>query len=317
MRDRLPVVLLAVLAAAALALAAPAPAPAADADVYAAWVSEQAAMQSTSTALSRAMKRAERARFRRVGAVVRHLRRLEVLTVAVRDRVLMASASTPSGSIARGEALESLDGFMKSLRNLRLAVQAASKGRAAAARRYLRRSARLADSAELDATDASVFFERARGEVSPPPVITQPPPPPPPPPSPPPPPPCTDQDPNVGGCQTQCEADQDPNVGGCQTQCEADQDPNVGGCQTQCQADQDPNVDNCQTQCQEDQNPYQEDCQTSEPACAATDSCLPCEVDPTAEQCQSPPARRAALTVRSASSLPSGASRRASADRRG
>ncbi|HEX8205970.1 MAG TPA: hypothetical protein VF587_07935, partial [Solirubrobacteraceae bacterium] len=99
MRDRLLVALLTTLAA--VALAAPASAPAADSDVYAAWLSEDKAMDTATRSLTRALKRAERARFRRVGPVVKQLRKLEVLTVAVRDRVMAASASTPSGNAAR------------------------------------------------------------------------------------------------------------------------------------------------------------------------------------------------------------------------
>jgi hypothetical protein len=161
------IALLALTALAMLALAAPASAPAADSDVLAAWGSEDRALDAGSKSLGRSLKKAQRVRFRRgVGPIVTGLRKLERLTVRVRDRVKTQTPSTASGSDAKELVLDSLNGFVKSLRSLRGAIQAASKGRVKAARKLLSRSSKQANIAQDDARAALVLFEEASKQGS-------------------------------------------------------------------------------------------------------------------------------------------------------
>ena len=276
-------VLLVLAALVALALSAPGSAPAADADVIAAWNSENRALTAANQALSRAVRRAQRTRFRRVREVVAAVGRIEQLTLRVKAQVQGQSASTSSGALARTEVLRSLNGFVASLRDLRKAMHATARGRIAIARGLLRRSKRRADAAERASLEAQALFQRAGGEAPPAPPPPPPPPLPPPPPpeqqqeQPPPPPPCEDRDPNVEGCQTSCQSDQDPNVAGCQTSCQDDQNPHRDGCQTEpptCA--EDPSQEGCPVQCQLD--PSLPECQEPPPqllARAATRSSRP------------------------------------------
>jgi hypothetical protein len=160
---RLVVLLLALLSA--LALAAPATAPAADADVQAAWTSEAAALKTAETKLASAVKAAQRTKFRRVGSAVTAIKAVERLTATVRSRVVGTGTSTPSGAKAREAILKSLTGFSGSLKNLRLALQAANRKKLALAQRLLARSLLLSDGASDDAADARTYFEAARREA--------------------------------------------------------------------------------------------------------------------------------------------------------
>ncbi len=271
--------LIVVAALAVLALGAPGSASAADSDVVAAWQSQSAAMNSASKSLVSALRRGERTRFRRAAPVVKAIERLRVLTDRTRDLVAQETASTPSGAAARGEVLRSLDGFVRSLRDMRLAVQAASRRRLSQAHKLLKRSKRRADAAKADSDQAVALFDKAGREAAPPP--------PPSPPPPPPPPPCDDKDPNTAGCQTEppppppCD-DKDPNQDGCQTEppCQ-DQNPILPGCQP----------DAPPAECT-DQNPYVSGCQETKSCRDAPEQsgCPPiCAVTPEADDCADSP----------------------------
>ena len=164
MRARPVLLVLALLSA--LALTAPAAAPAADSDVEAAWKSEDAALKAGGTKVSRAVRAAQRSKFRRVASAVKAIRAVETLIATVRQRVTAASASTVSGARARDTVLASLKGYASSLKNLRLAFQAAGhKRKLATARRLLARSSLDAGGASDDASDARLYFEAARADA--------------------------------------------------------------------------------------------------------------------------------------------------------
>jgi uncharacterized membrane protein YgcG len=164
LRARPVLLILALLSA--LALTAPATAPAADADVEAAWKSEDAALAAGGKKVSRAVRAAQRSKFRRVGSAVSAIKALETLTIAVRDRVVAQSSSTRSGALARERALAALKGFAASLKSLRQAVQAAGTRKGLRkARLLLERSKLQADGASDDAADARGWFQAAKVEA--------------------------------------------------------------------------------------------------------------------------------------------------------
>lgn len=123
-------------------------------------------MKTAGTKVARAMRAAQRSKFRRVSSAVAAIKALETLTIAVRDRVVAQSSSTRSGALARERALASLKGFAASLKSLRQAVQVAgTKKGLRKARALLARSQLQADGASDDAADARGWFEAARVEA--------------------------------------------------------------------------------------------------------------------------------------------------------
>lgn len=152
----------------ALAVTAPT-ASAADADVLSAWSSQNAELKTAGAAVTKAMKGAAKSRYKRVRPLLDALGRLEKITSGLRRKVAGTTASTPTGTEARTAVLESLQGFVSSLRNLRKAVQAASRKRHKRAQALLARSELQGREADSAAKDAFALFLQAYAEAAPPP----------------------------------------------------------------------------------------------------------------------------------------------------